>query len=121
MQTHVKRKINGRTLMVTVAKAKAMDRARKLAGNDRAAKAAVTSVRKTVTGKGMPFYQKQIMQLQSQVSFLEGRCQQYDRELTAALDRSVRLQETIKVMSGLLTELDAQSLTRRQLDDELPF
>ncbi|MER8478393.1 hypothetical protein [Mesorhizobium sp. M1163] len=55
MQTHVKRKINGRTLMVTVAKAKAMDRARKIA----------------VSGKGNAAYQKQILQLQSEVERLE--------------------------------------------------
>ncbi|MER8427784.1 hypothetical protein [Mesorhizobium sp. M1403] len=107
MQTHVKRKVNGRTLMVTVAKAKAMDRARKIA----------------VSGKGnaVPAYQKQILQLQSEVERLETRLSQYYQELTAALNRNVRAHETIRVLSGLLTEADAQVIARRQLDDDIPF
>ncbi|MER9870259.1 hypothetical protein NKJ35_24330 [Mesorhizobium sp. M0136] len=105
MQTHVKRKVNGRTLIVTVAKAKAMDSARKLA----------------VSGKGNAAYQKRILQLQSEVERLETRLSQYYQELTAALNRNVRAHETIRVLSGLLTEADAQVIARRQLDDDIPL
>lgn len=68
-----------------------------------------------------PNYQKQILQLRAQLSQLEGRFERTTVELTAALNRNVRAHETIKVLSGLLAEADAQVITRRQLDDEIPF
>jgi len=62
--------------------------------------------------------QKQIDALKARIAFLHGEHQQTHRELEAALERNVRLQETIRVLSGLLTEADGELTTRRQLDGE---
>jgi len=62
--------------------------------------------------------QKQIDALKTRITFLHGEHQQTHRELEAALERNVRLQETIRVLSGLLNEADGELTTRRQLDGE---
>lgn len=66
-------------------------------------------------------HQRQIDQLKARITFLHGEHDKTHRELDAALARNVRLQETIRVLSGLLTEADTEVTTRRQLDGELPF
>ncbi|MBZ9822307.1 hypothetical protein [Mesorhizobium sp. CA4] len=66
--------------------------------------------------------QKQIDALKARITFLHGEHEQTHRELEAALDRNVRLQETVRVLSGLLTDADAELITRRQRDGEnIPF
>ncbi|RWD71615.1 hypothetical protein [Mesorhizobium sp.] len=62
--------------------------------------------------------QKQIHALKARITFLHGEHEQTHRELEAALDRCVRLQETVRVLSGLLTEADAEVISRRQRDGE---
>ncbi|MBZ9852837.1 hypothetical protein LB566_03445 [Mesorhizobium sp. CA13] len=114
-----KRRIDGKMMAVSDAKAKAIDRdrARRLVASDRTARNAAKTVNENVTASE----QKKLLVLQSEVSRLNNRLAQYDRELTAALNRVERAHETIKVMSVLLTDFDEREATRRQLDDAIPF
>jgi tRNA C32,U32 (ribose-2'-O)-methylase TrmJ len=65
--------------------------------------------------------QRTIDALKARITFLHGEHEKTHRELEAALARNVRAHETIRVLSGLLTEADAEVTTRRQLNGEIPF
>lgn len=82
---------------------------------------AAEAAAKPVKAPPAPREQKRILGLENEVTRLRRTNDRLDRELTSALDHGIRLQETVKVLSGLLTELDSRELARRQIDDNIPF
>lgn len=75
---------------------------------------------KAVAGASTAAQERTISALKARITFLHGEHEQTHRELEAALERNVRLQETVRVLSGLLTEADAEVTARRQRDGENP-
>ncbi|MDX8513579.1 hypothetical protein [Mesorhizobium captivum] len=81
-----------------------------------AAKSAAKSVKESAASQ-----ERTIAHLKARITFLHGEHEKTHRELEAALARNVRAHETIRVLSGLLTEADAEVTTRRQIDGEITF